>query len=87
MRRFLFVAATPVWQDYVAGTDPTNALSKFTVKIEMKDGAPVVAWSPAFNGEGVVAGGVTIANSFCFFGIILAACGISKEECKREWAG
>ena len=27
----------PVWQDYVAGTDPTNALSKFTAKIEMKD--------------------------------------------------
>ena len=49
----MFVAATPVWQDYVAGTDPTNALSKFTVKIEMKDGAPVVAWSPALNGEGV----------------------------------
>ena len=30
----------PVWQDYVAGTDPTNALSKFTAKIEMKDGEP-----------------------------------------------
>ena len=30
-------AAMPVWQDYVAGTDPTNALSKFTAKIEMKD--------------------------------------------------
>ena len=45
--------AVPVWQDYVAGTDPTNALSKFTAKIEMKDGAPVVTWSPALNGEGV----------------------------------
>ena len=30
-------AAMPVWRDYVAGTDPTNALSKFTAKIEMKD--------------------------------------------------
>ncbi len=29
--------STPVWQDYVAGTAPTNALSKFTAKIEMKD--------------------------------------------------
>ena len=28
----------PVWQDYVAGTDPTNAQSKFTAKIVMKDG-------------------------------------------------
>ena len=47
------VKAMPVWQDYVAGTDPTNAFSKFTAKIEMKDGAPVVTWSPALNGEGV----------------------------------
>ena len=37
----------------MAGTDPTNALSKFTAKSEMKDGAPVVAWSPTLNGEGV----------------------------------
>ena len=37
----------------MAGTDPTNALSKFTAKIEMKNGAPVVMWSPALNGEGV----------------------------------
>ena len=34
-------AAMSVWQDYVAGTDPTNAQSKFTAKIEMKDGALV----------------------------------------------
>jgi hypothetical protein len=26
--------------DHVAGTDPTNALSKFTAKIEMKDASP-----------------------------------------------
>jgi hypothetical protein len=49
-------AAMPVWQDYVAGTDPTNTFSvagtaptntfsKFTAKIEMKDGEPVVTWS------------------------------------------
>ena len=42
-----------MWQDYVAGTDPPNATSKFTTKIEMKDGEPVVTWSPALNGEGV----------------------------------
>jgi ribosomal protein S5 len=34
-------------------SDFTNAQSKFTAKIEMKDGAPVVTWSPALNGEGV----------------------------------
>ena len=37
----------------MAGTDPTNALSKFTAKIEMKGGAPSITWSPALNGEGV----------------------------------
>ena len=37
----------------VAGTDPTNALSKFTAKIEMKDGVPSITWNPALNGEGV----------------------------------
>ena len=36
--------ATSVRQDDMAGTDPTNALSKFTVASEMKDGAPIVAW-------------------------------------------
>ena len=52
-------AAMSVWQDYVAGTDPTNALSKFTAKIEMKDGAVIVTWSPALNGEGVREGSRT----------------------------
>ena len=42
-----------VWQDYVAGTDPTNALSKFTAKIEMVAGVPSITWSPALNGDGV----------------------------------
>ena len=45
--------AAPVWHDYVAGTDPTNAASKFTAKIEMKDGVPSITWDPALNGEGV----------------------------------
>jgi hypothetical protein len=49
----------PVWQDYVAGTGFTNAQSKFTSKIEMKDGVPVVTWSPALNGEGVREGART----------------------------
>jgi hypothetical protein len=53
VRGFLFGAATPVWQDYVAGTVPANALSKFSAKIEMKDGVPSITWDPALNGEGV----------------------------------
>ena len=44
---------------HVAGTDPTNVLSKFAAKIEMKDGAPVVTWSPALNGDGVREGSRT----------------------------
>ena len=46
-------------QECVAGTAPTNALSKFTAKVEMKDGAPVVTWSPDLNGEGVREGSRT----------------------------
>ena len=35
-----------VWQDYVAGTDPTDTNSVFKASIEFVDGAPVVIWSP-----------------------------------------
>lgn len=31
---------------YVAGLDPTDPNSKFTAKVEMADGKPVVSWSP-----------------------------------------
>ena len=43
-----------VWQDYVAGTDPTNLMSRFAAKIEMVDGAPVVKWEPDLNTNGVI---------------------------------
>ena len=46
-------AAQPVWHDYVAGTDPTDAADRFTASIAFEDGKPVVSWSPALNGEGV----------------------------------
>ena len=46
--------AWQVWQDYVAGTDPTNVLSVFTASIEMRDGVPLVTWSPNLNSNGVV---------------------------------
>lgn len=35
-----------VWQDYVAGTDPTDTNSLFTATIKMVDGAHSVEWSP-----------------------------------------
>lgn len=46
-------AALPVWHDYVAGTDPTDAASRLTASISIEDGKPVVSWSPALNGDGV----------------------------------
>lgn len=35
-----------MWQDYVAGTVPTNSESVFSAKIEIVDGNPVVTWEP-----------------------------------------
>ena len=46
-------AALPVWHDYVAGTDPTDAESRFAASVVLEDGKPVVSWSPALNGDGV----------------------------------
>ena len=46
-------AALPVWHDYVAGTDPTNADSRLRAEISVSDGVPVVRWNPALNGDGV----------------------------------
>ena len=46
--------ALQVWQDYVAGTDPTNLASRFMAKIEMVDGAPIVTWEPDLNTNGVI---------------------------------
>ena len=38
-----------VWQDYVAGTDPTKEDSRFSVKIEFRDGKPKISWTPNQN--------------------------------------
>ena len=40
-----------VWQDFVAGTDPTDATSKFTASITLVGGKPVVSWSPELKPE------------------------------------
>lgn len=47
-------SAWQVWQDYIAGTDPTNVSSVFTASIEMRDGVPLVTWSPNLNTNGDV---------------------------------
>ena len=40
-----------VWQDYVAGTDPTNPADVFKAWIGMADGKPQIAWAPLLGGE------------------------------------
>ena len=45
--------ALQVWQDYVAGTDPTNAASVFAARIEMIGDIPQITWSPDLNTNGV----------------------------------
>ena len=35
-----------VWQDYVAGTDPTDVNDLFRATIDMSGGTPVVSWTP-----------------------------------------
>jgi hypothetical protein len=34
------------WQEYVAGTDPTNGASLFLSLIDMSSGSPYISWSP-----------------------------------------
>ena len=43
-----------VWECYVAGISPMDAAAKFTAKIEMKDGNPVITWEPNLNDDGAV---------------------------------
>ena len=35
-----------VWEDYVAGTDPTDSGSVFAVTIAFEGGKPIIGWSP-----------------------------------------
>ncbi len=39
-------ASLLVWQDYVAGTDPTNPDDTFRATVSMVGGEPVVSWEP-----------------------------------------
>lgn len=49
-----------VWQDYVAGTDPLNDEDKFTATITMKNGIPVVRWTPELPADQAVARRYTV---------------------------
>ena len=40
-----------MWQDYVAGTDPTDPADMFRATISMVDGEPVVSWEPVLSSE------------------------------------
>ena len=42
-----------VWQDYVAGTVPTNLESTLKARIEMQGETPIVTWDPNLNEDGV----------------------------------
>ena len=42
----------PLWQDYVAGTDPTVATNRFTANITFENGEMKVTWNPDLNKDG-----------------------------------
>ena len=41
-----------VWQDFVAGTDPTDVSSVFYANIDMVEGVPSISWNPNLNTNG-----------------------------------
>lgn len=45
---------TKVWEEFVAGTDPTNETSVLTAMIEMQDGVPIITWEPNLNTNGEI---------------------------------
>lgn len=65
--------AMQVWQDYVAGTDPTDEDSKLSVGIEMKNGKPKITWTPNQNVEGTK----SAARVYTVWG--------KKELSDKEW--
>ena len=46
-------SAMYLWQDYVAGTNPTNVNDVFTATIEIDGSRPVIHWTPDLNGNGL----------------------------------
>ena len=46
--------ALRVWEEYVAGTDPTDARSRLVADIALENNRPKVTWNPDLNTNGVV---------------------------------
>ena len=36
----------PLWQDFVTGVDPTNAVDELRVSISFSNGTPCITWMP-----------------------------------------
>jgi len=51
-KRTAFGKELTVWEDYVSGTDPTNANSVFRSFIDMSSGTPKITWEPDLNENG-----------------------------------
>ena len=47
-----FGKSIPLWQDYVAGTDPTVATNIFSANITFENGELKVTWNPDLNKDG-----------------------------------
>ena len=51
-KRSAFGKELTVWEDYVAGTNPTNLDSVFRTFIDMSSGVPKISWEPDLNENG-----------------------------------
>ena len=47
-----FGKSIPLWQDYVAGTDPTDDGHRFTANIAIENGEVKITWDPDLNEDG-----------------------------------
>ena len=47
-----FGKSIPLWQDYVAGTDPTDEDDRFTANISFENGEMKITWDPDLNEDG-----------------------------------
>ena len=45
---------TSVWEEYVAGLDPTDANSRLVANIGLTNGVPYISWTPDLNTNGII---------------------------------
>ena len=43
-----------VWEEYVAGLDPTDANSRLVANIGLTNGVPYISWTPDLNTNGII---------------------------------